>query len=412
MNKTRRKSFLAGLLCLALMGCGSPAAAETAAPETTIPETAAETEAAEAAEVISTIPLLSIESIVEDMTLREKVGQLFVIRPDALDLSLTQAQITDTGAVGATALTAAMAEALAEYPVGGIVMFSKNIESPDQITAFNRALQEASAIPLFLCVDEEGGDVARLASHKAFDLPRYKNAAAIAGSAEALEMGRTIGAYLKEYGFNVDFAPVADVNTNPYNPIIGKRAFSSDAATAAVLASSMAEGLRQQGIIAAFKHFPGHGDTFEDSHGGVAVTDKTAMEMALCEWLPFMEAEACDLVMAGHIAAPEITGSMIPATMSHELITGILKEQLGFEGLVITDSLEMAAVTDVCDPGDAALSALNAGCDLLLMPNGLPEAFNAVVTAVENGTYSEDALDQTVARILRFKLDHGLLGAG
>lgn len=355
-----------------------------------------------------TKPADPLEALLDRMTLREKVGQLFIVRPDALDPSLSAEQIDDSSAPGVTALSDAMVETLRQYPVGGIAHFAKNLVSPEQITRFNQELQEASGIPLFLCVDEEGGPVARLANHKAFDLPRYKNAA-ISSETEALDMGRTIGSYLAEYGFNLDFAPVADVNTNPANPVIGTRAFSSNPETAAALASAMAQGLREEGILAVFKHFPGHGDTAEDSHSGIAVTYKTQEEMDTCEWLPFRQAGSGDLIMVGHIAAPKITGDLTPATLSRQIVTGILRETLGFEGLIITDSLTMGAVIQRYSSAEAAVAALNAGCDLLLMPENLGEAFEAVMTAVEDGTYPEETLNETVLRILRFKQAQGLL---
>lgn len=356
-----------------------------------------------------TEPADPLEALLGRMTLREKVGQLFIVRPDALDPSLSAEQIDDSSAPGVTALSDAMAETLRQYPVGGIAHFAKNLVSPEQITRFNQELQEASDIPLFLCVDEEGGPVARLANHKAFDLPRYKNAAAISSETEALDMGRTIGSYLAEFGFNLDFAPVADVNTNSANPVIGTRAFSSNPETAAALASAMAQGLREEGILAVFKHFPGHGDTAEDSHSGIAATYKTPEEMDTCEWLPFRQAGSGDLIMVGHIAAPKITGDLTPATLSRQIVTDILRETLGFEGLIITDSLTMGAVIQSYSSGEAAVAALNAGCDLLLMPENLGEAFEAVMTAVEDGTYPEENLNETVLRILHFKQAQGLL---
>ena len=353
-----------------------------------------------------------VESLMAGMSLREKVGQLFLVRPDALDPAQTQEEIDDSDAPGVKELTPAMEEMLKKYPVGGVVLFGKNLSSPQQVTAFNQALQEASSIPLFIGVDEEGGSVARLANHSGFDLPQYESAGAVGATGDpenAREMGRVIGAYLKEYGFNLDFAPVADVNTNPQNPVIGDRAFSSQPRQAAQMASAMAEGLTQEGIIPVFKHFPGHGDTAEDSHSGIAVTYKTAQEMESCEWIPFSQVPEGAWVMVGHIAAPEITGDLTPASLSPALVTGVLREQLGFEGLVVTDSLAMGAITQEYTPGQAALEALNAGCDLLLMPAGLEEAFEAVVTALENGTLSQEQLDQSVERILEYKLEYGLL---
>lgn len=350
--------------------------------------------------------------LVSTMTLREKVGQLFIIRPDALDFSLSQEVISDSKSAGATALTAAMTAALAEYPVGGFVMFSKNITDPEQITAFNAALESACSITPFLAVDEEGGLVARLANSSAFDLPTYRNAATVGATgdiSQAFSMGTTIGTYLKEYGFNLDFAPVADVNTNPDNPIIGTRAFSSDATVAASMSDAMADGLNSQNVIAVFKHFPGHGDTNEDSHTGIAISYKTEAEMMECEWLPFLNADNSDFIMVGHIAVPSITGDLTPATLSSQVVTDILKGTLGFEGLVITDSLEMDAVADDYTSGDAALAALRAGCDVLLMPENLQKTFDAIVDAVETGSFSLSDLDSRVTRILRFKAAYGLL---
>lgn len=353
-----------------------------------------------------------IDILMHQMTLRQKVGQLFIIRPDALDVSKTQEKINGVDTEAVTEMTDRMLETLQEYPVGGIVMFSKNIINPEQITAFNQSLQNASDIPLFISVDEEGGSVSRLANHPAFALKRYESAAAVGAGGdtlEAQEMGSTIGAYLKLYGFNMNFAPDADVNTNPNNPVIGTRAFSSDAQTAARMAGAVAEGMRQQGIIPTFKHFPGHGDTAEDSHKGIAISYKTEEEMAECEWLPFEEAGEWDCIMVGHISVPEVTGNLIPATMSDKVVTDILKNRLGFKGMVITDSLSMLAITDVYDPGEAALGALQAGCDVLLMPNGLQEAFDAVISAAEDGSLSEERIDESVRHILEYKLEYGIL---
>lgn len=210
-----------------------------------------------------------IELKLRQMTLKEKVGQLFIVRPDALDLSQTAEQIKDPSADGVKELSNDMADMLDNYPVGGIAMFGKNISTPDQITEFVNSLQNSGNIPLFMAIDEEGGLVARIAGNDAFNVRRYKSAAAVGESgdpAAAAEMGQTIGRYLHQYGFNLDFAPVADVNSNPNNPIIGNRAFSSDADAAAKMAKAMAEGLKKQQVIPTFKHFPGHGDTAEDSH--------------------------------------------------------------------------------------------------------------------------------------------------
>lgn len=405
----KRPFFLLIPLLLSLCACAVLPQTPMEPVETKESETTASVETESTETMAKSDPILQMLS---NMTLREKVGQLFIVRPDSLDLSLSQDTINDASADGVQALTAEMEQTLREYPVGGIVQFGKNIDSPEQLSQFNAQLQEASDIPLFISVDEEGGLVARLANHKAFTLPKYESAASIEDFREAIEMGSVIGNYLSKYGFNMDFAPVADVNTNPDNPIIGTRAFSSAPDEASELASAMAEGLRQQGVIAVYKHFPGHGDTAEDSHSGIAITYKTKSEMSSCEWIPFHQAKSDDCIMVGHIAAPEITGDLTPASLSRTLVTDILKGELGFEGLVVTDSLAMGAVTESYTPGQAALAALNAGCDLLLMPNGLTEAFDAVVSAVEDGTFPEETLDAIVTRILTFKQAHGLLDSG
>lgn len=399
------------ILLVVLTGCGSENAlpTETAIPtESSLPpETTAPPET-----TMATEPSDPTRDILSRMSLREKVGQLFLVRPDALVSEQKPEDINNSKSVGVTALTDEMAAMLSEYPVGGIAMFAKNITSPKQIEKFTDTLQNASSLPLFMAIDEEGGTVARLANHKAFNLPQYKSVASVGVSDnpdDAWKMGSTIGAYLAEYGFNMDFAPVADVNTNPDNPVIKNRAFSSNGKTAAQMANAMAEGLRSQGIIATFKHFPGHGDTAEDSHNRLAVSYKLLEELMDCELLPFLEADSGDCIMVGHIAQPEVTGDMTPASLSHTLVTGLLKEALGFDGLVITDSLSMDAITDVYTPGDAAVSALQAGCHILLLPENMTEAFEAVVAAVEDGTLSMEWLDETVIRILEFKIQHGIL---
>ena len=337
------------------------------------------------------------------LTLEQKVGQLFIVRPDALDLTLSQETINDAHADGVTAVTNEMRKTLQQYPVGGICQFGKNIESPSQLARFNADLQAASATPLLIAVDEEGGLIARLANNDAFNLPRYASAAAVGASgdpADAREMGQTIGSYLKTYGFNMDFAPDADVNTNPDNPIIGERAFSSDAATAAKMAAAAADGLRENGILPTLKHFPGHGDTAEDSHTDLAVTYKTREELENCELLPFAADTGLHAVMVGHIAAPNVTGDMTPATLSPTLIGMIPDAE---NTLIVTDSLAMDAITAAYSPGEAAVLAIRAGCDVLLMPNSLPEAYAAVLDAVQNGTISEARLDQSVNKILHYK---------
>ena len=370
-----KRLFLPVMLIAALCACA-------AAPQSTVPQLSAALSAAPTPD--------------SALTLEQKVGQLFIVRPDALDLTLAQETINDAKADGVTELTDAMRDALRTYPVGGICQFGKNISGPEQIKRFNDDLQAASQTPLFITVDEEGGRVSRLANNPAFDLPQYKNGAI----PDARAMGQDIGGYLKQYGFNMDFAPVADVNTNPDNPVIGDRSFSSDAETAARMVADAAQGLRENGILPTLKHFPGHGDTKEDSHTALAVTHKTLAELQDCEFLPFAADTGLHAVMVGHIAAPNVTGDMTPATLSPALV-GLVPD--AENTLIVTDSLSMDAITSAYTPGEAAVLALQAGCDVLLMPNGLPEAYNAVLQAVKDGTISEERLDRSVDKILRYK---------
>jgi len=347
------------------------------------------------------------EKLLSQMTQREKVAQLFIVAPEALAMTQpdgTEAAVTDMNEL--------LENGLKEYPVGGVVLFAGNIVSPTQISALNDGLQMASGLGMFIAVDEEGGRVARIANNAAFSVKRYKNAASVgaAGKAEdGFEMGSTIGAYLREYGFNLDFAPVGDVFTNPNNTVIGNRAFSTDAATAAILAEAAANGLKGQGIIPTYKHFPGHGDTAQDSHSQLAVVDKTAAEMESCEWLPFMKATDEDMVMVGHIACSNITGDHFPATLSHTMVTQHLRGSCGFNGLVITDAMNMKAITDTYGAGNAAVMAIQAGCDIVLMPEDLETAFDAVMEAVDNGRISMERLNESVRRILQYKIEYGLI---
>ena len=391
------------MVCLLLTGCGlrpgegvpDPAASGSGAAPGTAPEA----------------DLPDIEAYLVGMTLEEKVGQLFFVRPEALDPGRSAAD--GENAPGVRRMTEEMRNNLACCPVGGVVFFGKNIFSPGQLTEFLAALQSASRIPLILAVDEEGGAVSRLAGEARFDLPRYASAAAVGAGGDpsaAAEMGRTIGSYLKRFGFSMDFAPVADVRTNPDNPVIGDRAFSGDAAVVSDMAAAMAGGLLEAEIIPVYKHFPGHGDTREDSHLDLAVTRKSYKELQSCEWLPYLRGDLSRCaVMVGHIAVPAVTGDMVPASMSEILVNGVLRSELGFDGLVITDSLAMGAIAAAYDPGEAAVNALLAGCDVLLIPPDLSVAYAAVLRAVREGVLTEERLDRSVSRILRCKALAGLL---
>ena len=330
-----------------------------------------------------------VEAALASMTLREKVGQLFAVRPEALDFEQRS---------GGMKLTCSMREHLRSYPVGGIVLFATNISSQSQMTALIRDFQRSAGNSLLVAVDEEGGPVARLANSSAFDLPKFPSASAIGTTGDpeqARTMGRTIGGYLKHYGFNLDLAPVADVNSNPLNPVIGRRAFSSDPDVTAGMVRAAVQGFHEAGMLCTLKHFPGHGDTLEDSHAGTATSTKTWEEMKAVELLPFEAgiAAGADVVMAAHITTPNATEDGLPASLSYTMLT----ERLG-----------MKAITDHYSLAEAAIAALDAGADLLLLPADLQEAFDGVVAAVESGRISEERLDESVRRILTLKEKAGL----
>ena len=221
----------------------------------------------------------------------------------------------------------------------------------------------------------------------------------------AYECGNTIGTYLHRYGFDVDFAPVADVNTNPENIVIGARAFSDDPEVAAPMVTSYLQGLKDAGVTGCIKHFPGHGDTKADTHFGYASSAKTWEEMLGCEMVTFKAGIqwGCQLIMTAHIGAPNVTGSDIPATMSSVILQDKLRRELGYQNIIITDGMEMGAITKQYTNTEAAVGCIKAGVDIVLNPLVFTEAFDAVVKAVEDGTITEQRIDESVRRILKLK---------
>ena len=403
-----------------LTGCASGAApAETEAPASPTPEiTAAPLTPTPTAEPTAE-PASKVETLLSSMSLEEKVGQLFIIRPESLSTELTPQQAHDTTEYGVTEWTEDMALQLEKYPAGGVAIFGKNISSPEQLKNFVAAMQQASSLPLFMGVDEEGGSVSRLANSPAFRteegyvLPQFKSMAEIGASGDtgaARTVGFTIGCYLEEYGFNLDFAPVADTNTNPDNVVIGDRAFSSDPELVSQMVAAELDGLHSAEVLGCIKHFPGHGDTVGDTHDGYVSIQKTWDELLSAELIPFINnLDNTDMVMVAHISLPNVTGDGLPASLSGELISGKLRGELGYDGVVITDSLAMGAIAQEYTSADCAVMALDAGADILLMPEDYAAAFEGVVQAVEEGRLSMERIDESVARVLELKDQLGLL---
>lgn len=338
-----------------------------------------------------------VEDTVAGMTLEQKVAGLFFVTPEQL-----------TGVGQAVQAGEGTHEALSKYPVGGLIYFKQNIQSEEQIKEMLANTKSYSPFPIFLGVDEEGGQVARVADALNLDnVGPMADVGALGDVQAAYTANATIGSYLASYGFNVDFAPVADVLTNADNKVIGDRAFSSDPQVASQMVANAVAGLESAGVSACLKHFPGHGDTAGDSHTGAAVTERTKEEMQAAEFLPFVSGieAGSDMVMVGHISAPALTGGdNIPASLSDDIITGILRNELGYNGIIITDALDMAAVTDYYESDVAAIMALKAGADMVLMPENFEQAYEGVLNAVLDGTISEERVNDSLKRIYRVKL--------
>lgn len=349
-----------------------------------------------------------IEQQLKKMTLREKVGQLFIIRPESLDPSYSLDRVHFSSKTGSTKIKEEMKLSYEDYPAGGVILFSRNLISPKQVKEFTSEIHNLSEIPVLVCIDEEGGTVARLANNSAFHLPKLKNMYYIGknqDSEQAYDAGNIIGEYLAEYGFDVDFAPIADVNTNPKNPVIGPRAFSADPEVAGEMVVSFSKGLTENGVIPCMKHFPGHGDTKTDTHSGYAETLKTWNQLLNCEMIPFEKGIEADIpfIMTAHITVPNVEKEKIPSTLSSIILTDKLRNELGFEGIIITDAMEMGAIQHSYEPDEAVIMAINAGVDIILIPYDYKKCFDAVMDAVEEGTLSIERIDESVRRILSVK---------
>ena len=353
-------------------------------------------------------PADEVEAQLQQMTLREKVGQMFYIRLESLDPSIEWTTYDDLANIKIQEVTENIKRTNKDYPVGGIILYAWNIDTEEQLARIIPQIRQLNGNPL-LCIDEEGGRVARIANNPNFDVKKYVSMDSIGRTGDprnAYECGNTIGTYLKRYGFDIDFAPVADVNTNPENVVIGPRAFSGDPAVAAPMVTNYLEGLKTAGITGCIKHFPGHGDTKADTHYGYASTQKTWDEMLNCEMVTFKAGIqwGCQLIMTAHIAAPNVTGSEIPSTMSSIILQDKLRGELGYQNIIITDGMEMGAITQQYTSAEAAVGSILAGADIVLGPRYFTEAFDAVMAAVNKGTITEERINQSVRRILRLRL--------
>lgn len=335
-----------------------------------------------------------VDAVIEVMPLEDKVAGLFMVTPEAI-----------TGVGTAIQAGEGTKDALSQYAIGGLIYFDKNIQSAAQITEMINNTVLYSKYPLFLGIDEEGGSVSRIA--KSGIAEGVVSAAEIGASGDsnnAYQAGITIGTYLTALGFNLDFAPVTDIS-NVDGSVMESRAYGSDAATTIPYVTSMIQGLQESNVAATAKHFPGIGSTTSDTHDGLAVTEKTIEEFRAEEFTVFQAAidAGVEMVMMGHISAPSLTGDNTPCSLSEAVVTTILREELGYEGIIITDSMSMSAISGYYSADDAAIRALKAGCDMILMPENFETAYNGVLQAVKEGIISEERINDSLRRIYRIK---------
>lgn len=335
-----------------------------------------------------------VEAAIEVMPLEDKVAGLFIVTPEAI-----------TGVGTAVKAGDGTRQALNQYPVGGLIYFKKNIQSEEQFQEMLANTAGYARYPLFLAVDEEGGSVSRVAS--AGVGPKVDSAEEIGatGNADnAYQAGLTIGDTLSGLGINLDFAPVADL-ANVEGSAMEGRSYGSDPGMVSGFVSSMIMGLEEKGVTSCMKHFPGIGSSTGDTHNGMASTDRSAEQFWAEEFSVFQTGidSGVKMIMVGHISAPSLTGDNDPATFSETLVTGMLREQMGFNGVIITDAMNMDAISSFYGADEAAVMAILAGCDMVLMPEDFVKAYEGVLEAVRNGHISEERINDSLRRIYRIK---------
>lgn len=403
----RRFVWLAALAggSLALSGCAGDGSNGTGGPtgvDGSGGEGAGDGQNPEAAAVAARA---AVDERIGAMTLEQKVAQLFIVTPEALVEGVSQ--VTQAGDMTREGVTA--------HPVGGIVYFAQNLLDPEQTTTMlanvKQFYADAGNVAPFIAVDEEGGTVVRVADNEAFGAQDVGDASALgsAGDTEAAKRAaEQIADYLMPLGFNLDFAPVADVVDPLRSDTMGLRSFSSDAAVAADMVRAEVEGFRDKKMLCCAKHFPGIGAAAGDSHEGAITIEATNEELETVDLVPFRAAieAGVPMIMVGHVSLPNIVGDSTPAPLSSAVVQGMLRDSLGYTGIIVTDSLSMGAITDYYTPAEAAVAALKAGCDIPLMPERLDEAYQGVLSAVQVGELTEERLDESLTRILTAKQEY------
>lgn len=345
-----------------------------------------------------------VEKIVNDMTISDMIYQMMFVTPE----SITNVErVTKAGETTKNALK--------KYPVGGIVYFSENFISRDQTKEMIKNTQEFSKIPLFIGVDEEGGRVSRLGKNPAMGVTKFPPMKKIGEERDlekAYKVGETLANDLKAIGFNVNFAPDADVTVNENNTEIGDRSFGSDPYIVSEMVKNVVEGMQNNGVSATIKHFPGHGSTYKNSHNGYSESARTKQELQNCELLPFKEGikAGVDFIMVSHMTLVNVCEEKVPSSISKEIITDMLITELGYEGIIITDSFSMGAVTKMYSDKEAAVKAVKAGADMILIPQNPLTAHDAIYEAVKKGEITKERIEKSVRKILELKKEKKMLG--
>lgn len=372
---------------------------------------------------------VTIEERVSKMTLRDKISQMMMLSFGSWDENLQD----KNPAVNFTVMNEQVEWVIENYRPGAVVYFSKNLEQTGQAYELTKDFQEAATenggIPLLICADQEGGLVYRLKSGTA--LPGNMALGATGNTAYSQLAGQVIGSELSAIGINTNLTPVVDINNNANNPVIGLRSYSDNPKVVGEMASAMIAGMKEYNIVSCAKHFPGHGDTAVDSHYGLPTVDKSLEELKKCELLPYEEVitQGVDMIMTAHILYPELEKDTLysfktrkeealPATMSDDIITGLLKQTMGFEGIVVSDAMNMEGVTDSWDPVQAVINTISAGVDMICMPCSLASVRDiaelekmiaGVEASVQAGYIPESRIDDAVTRILKVKEKHGIM---
>ena len=331
-----------------------------------------------------------IEEQLKEMSLEEKIGQMLIVSYEG------------------TSVTEELFSLLNQVKPGGFILFSNNFSDYEQTQKLIADIKSTSEIPMFISIDQEGGRVQRiknLSDQEVTIIPPMYEIGLTRDEDFAYQVGKVIGEELRVFDINMDFAPVLDIYSNPNNTVIGDRSFGTTSDIVSTMAISLASGLQDTGVISVYKHFPGHGDTLEDSHDTLPIVTKTKEELMNFELIPFIQAieNGAEAIMVGHIAVPSITKDNTPATLSKVLIQDLLKDELGFQGLVITDGLNMKSLTNLYSQEEIYINAILAGVDILLMPEFSLNTIEIIKNAVLNGEISEERIDDAVTKILTLK---------